>query len=447
LLLSFCAPQKLNSIFSNVFAPPLKISFVDGYAALFAEKLCFSGSPPTPLAAPPPETTLLVLCNVKPCPPQRFWSVAHLSLKWRGTILTTPGYSLNSSGVQMLEKPKGSPYHANFPCAFLATLGILVLALTVFKGTALGQTSAQFEIVANELGGPRTGEITRRHIFIYWEESSFDLERVIQEIRDLSDEYATPKNLRIAVYSDREMLERLRKFEANPIGIQFRQDEAGRKAELEYYSRVYPSQQGYFRVDYARNANFEFLDHNPDKDSPRTERINLKNVSSRSSSDGKSLDSRAASASRRGNVSTAAITSKLANLAESPFASNQSEIRIWIAFNSFHRRGLVIEDRNQQQIKYFPGTLDGSGRPSVRSLAPLSADVSEDWNARTLIEEEHPRDTRWVDPDGINLVVEVRIGEGYRVIAYSVDTDTSKGRELIERVRKLEKEYDIRLLP
>jgi len=347
----------------------------------------------------------------------------------------------------MLKKPKGSPFHAIFSCAFLATLGILVLALTVFTGAVRGQKSAPYEIVANELGGPRTGEITRRHIFIYWDESSFDLERVIQEIKNLSDEYATPKNLRIAVYSDREMLERLRKFEANPIGIQFRQDEAGRKAELEYYSRVYPSRQGYFRVDYARNANYEFLDHNPDKNSPRTERINLKNFAPRSASHGKPSGSENESSSRSDNISAGAITSRLANLADTPFAANESEIRIWIAFNSFHRRGLVIEDRNQTQIKYFPGTLDGSCGPAVRSLAPFSADVSEDWDARELIEEEHPRDTRWVDPDGINLVVEVRVGKGYRIIAYSVDTDTPKGRELIERVRKLEKEYDIQLLP
>ena len=133
-----------------------------------------------------------------------------------------------------------------------------------------------YEVVANVLSGPRTGEITRRHIFIYWEESKFDLDRIIDELYKLSDEYPMPVNLRVAIYSDREMLDRLRKYEANPVAIQFRQDEAGQKAELEYYSRVYPRRDGYFRVDYSRNRNFEFLDYNPERDSPRTQRINVK---------------------------------------------------------------------------------------------------------------------------------------------------------------------------
>src|SRR5690606_37868318 len=90
--------------------------------------------------------------------------------------------------------------------------------------------------------------------------------------------------LRISIYTSRQELVQLREFEDLPFFIEFAETPAGRKAAAEYDERVGPRSEGYFRAEYYRTTAFELIDHSPDKNSPRTERINLKSIAPRSSS-------------------------------------------------------------------------------------------------------------------------------------------------------------------
>lgn len=96
---------------------------------------------------------------------------------------------------------------------------------------------------------------------------------------------------------------------------------------------------------------------------------------------------------------------------------------------------------------FIPGTIDGSGRSQMCNLAVSRVEYLDQWDARTLIEEEHPRDDRWVDPDGTHIVIEIRVGERYKVIEYAVDSDIEKGKELVGKVQILENALKIQLLP
>lgn len=87
--------------------------------------------------------------------------------------------------------------------------------------------------------------------------------------------YPDPYNLRITIYTSKEMLQRLIAFKKfSPI--EFTDDEKGRKAAAEFYEKYYPLPKGYFRFEYFRYGKFEFFDYSPQKEEYEMIRISLK---------------------------------------------------------------------------------------------------------------------------------------------------------------------------
>ncbi len=137
----------------------------------------------------------------------------------------------------------------------------------------LAQTKV--EIILNESAESGKSGIKNRHVFILAGEKIFNLENLEKLFKEYGKAYPEPYNLRITVYSSKEMLQRLINFkEFSPI--EFTEDEKGRKAAHEYYEKYYPLSKGYFRADYSRYAEFDFFDYSPKKEDSEMIRISLK---------------------------------------------------------------------------------------------------------------------------------------------------------------------------
>lgn len=116
----------------------------------------------------------------------------------------------------------------------------------------------------------------RRSLFILMDEKYFNLENLHKLFTKYKELYPEPYNLKIVVYSDLAMLQRLIKFESLPWVIEFSKDEKGRAAEKEFYEKYYPLPKRYFRANYNRYGSFELFDYSPLKESPVMIRVTLK---------------------------------------------------------------------------------------------------------------------------------------------------------------------------
>ncbi len=169
----------------------------------------------------------------------------------------------------------------------ITTVTIFVFAaITICPTGTLGQDSADFEVVFNRVhdGGP--SKIASRHIYVYGQEANFEVDLLIEESKRLAAEYPDPYLLRISIFTSRDDLKRSRHFNERPVFIEFNDTLAGRKAAVEFEERIGPRSKGFYRAEYYRNKAFEILDHTPDKNSPLTKRIDLRDRDARSSTKG-----------------------------------------------------------------------------------------------------------------------------------------------------------------
>jgi len=160
--------------------------------------------------------------------------------------------------------------------------GIFLLLLMLIPLCIEGQNSIKLkevpnkglEIILNEIDDGGRSEIKSRHIFILIEEKEFNLENLNKLFDEFKKLYTEPYNLRITVYSNKEMLQRLIDFKKF-APIEFSDDEKGREASNKYHEKYYPLRKGYFRADYFRYAKFEFFDYSPKKEDTKMVRISL----------------------------------------------------------------------------------------------------------------------------------------------------------------------------
>lgn len=152
-----------------------------------------------------------------------------------------------------------------------------------------------FEVFSNRIdSGGRSG-IRSRDVYVFIEESKFSyqvLKRVIDELRF---EYCNPFDLKITVYSDKEMLKKLANVERQPLTIDFSDNPGGREASGKLYKDAYPRPTGYFRADYFRYGAFEYLRYSPEKGSLEMLKVDytkpLQATSSENGTSGKSCQS------------------------------------------------------------------------------------------------------------------------------------------------------------
>lgn len=160
---------------------------------------------------------------------------------------------------------------ALFWCSVLLPADIFA---QVVKGNS-GLVNVNAEILLNKIKNDGGGKPSRE-IYILIDENEFSLEVIRDIFNHNRNLYPEPYELRISVYSDRAMLERLINFEKQPMTIEFSKDEEGQAAARKFYEKYYPLPEGYFRASYSRYADFEFFDYSPRKNRPQMKRVTLK---------------------------------------------------------------------------------------------------------------------------------------------------------------------------
>ena len=158
---------------------------------------------------------------------------------------------------------------------FLLVLTLIPLCIkgqSSIKSTEVPDKSV--EIILNEIDDGGRSKIKLRDIFILIGENDFNIENLNKLFDKFKKLYPEPYNLRITIYSSREMIQRLIDFKKfSPI--EFTDDEKGREASDKYYEKYYPLPKGYFRADYFRYGKFEFFDYSPKKEDTEMIRISL----------------------------------------------------------------------------------------------------------------------------------------------------------------------------
>lgn len=136
-------------------------------------------------------------------------------------------------------------------------------------------TGPNLEVILNRVTTLGETGIKIRDIYIFLSEEGFSgIPALLDKIQN---ENCDPYVLKIVVYSDRKMLEKLITFDAYPTTVHFKTDEQGQKAESEYYAKVYPNPSGYLRAEYYRNANYELFDYDLDKEVGGMKRVYIRN--------------------------------------------------------------------------------------------------------------------------------------------------------------------------
>lgn len=161
-------------------------------------------------------------------------------------------------------------------CRFRELLPGLSIILFLVLTTQGQKPCDSFDILANVLNDGGESKIQRRHIFARLDEKCFDVEHLRRTFEKMSALHPEPYNLRITFFSDDQELKKLLRFEASIWAIDFKNDEAGKKAERDFYDRQYPKPSGYFRAVYYRYGSHEFFDFSLKKELPETKRVNLK---------------------------------------------------------------------------------------------------------------------------------------------------------------------------
>jgi hypothetical protein len=139
-----------------------------------------------------------------------------------------------------------------------------------------GQSVEDIEIIKNTETIQGKSGVKQRNVYVYIDEKKFDREKIVRWMKDLSQKFRNPTILTITVFTNKEMLDMLIRFESNPPAIDFSNDEIGRNGAAEFYGKIYPKSQGYLRVIYHRFAEFEYIEYSPEKDSSRMLEQDLK---------------------------------------------------------------------------------------------------------------------------------------------------------------------------
>lgn len=131
------------------------------------------------------------------------------------------------------------------------------------------------EIVLNQVEEYGESGIKHRNIFILADEKVFTPGYLEKFFAEYKNKYSKPYDLRIVIYSDKEMIQRLIDFrKMDPI--EFDDSDAGKKAASEYHKRYYPLTEGYWRAEYFRYGKYEFFQYSPKKESYEMIRTSLK---------------------------------------------------------------------------------------------------------------------------------------------------------------------------
>ena len=156
-----------------------------------------------------------------------------------------------------------------------------ILRLILIGVAAFHVTAAQNAIhpvptvVADKVNEGGDSGIKDRHVFVFLDEKSFSIQNLTDLFLKYRDNYCEPYVLRVTVYSDHKMLERLIKFENEPRTVRFSDDKKGLEAAAAFYNSTYPALVGYFRAEYHRYGGYDLFDYSMEKDSPNLTRVDL----------------------------------------------------------------------------------------------------------------------------------------------------------------------------
>jgi len=140
------------------------------------------------------------------------------------------------------------------------------------------------ELLENWVSSGGQSGIEDRQIFIFIPERLFSPERVASLFDQYQREFCDPYILMIFVFTDRNALKKQFAYETKTtVFVDFADTEAGRKASIEYYSKLLPPQTGYFRAEYSRYGDYEQYSYMTAKDSPLTTRVMLRSPNIKSS--------------------------------------------------------------------------------------------------------------------------------------------------------------------
>lgn len=140
------------------------------------------------------------------------------------------------------------------------------------------------ELLENWVSSGGQSGIEDRQIFIFIPERLFSPERVASLFDQYQREFCDPYILMIFVFTDRNALKKQFAYETKTtVFVDFANTEEGRKASIEYYSKLLPPQTGYFRAEYSRYGDYEQYSYMTAKDSPLTTRVMLRSPNIKSS--------------------------------------------------------------------------------------------------------------------------------------------------------------------
>jgi hypothetical protein len=108
---------------------------------------------------------------------------------------------------------------------------------------------------------PPPGSPCGRKIHILVEAANFSRENLLKIFQGISRRYESPRFLEIVAFSDRENLWKDAHSHKLTWCILFRD----KKAQKEFYARIYPAKSGYYRAYYRRYSR-EDLRYSPDPD-------------------------------------------------------------------------------------------------------------------------------------------------------------------------------------
>jgi len=148
---------------------------------------------------------------------------------------------------------------SNFLFIYVAVL-MFVLVVPSYHQSPIrldGAFTKDLEVVENWVHSGGKSGINSRYIFIYLPENAFTRTTISESFDKYQQDFCDPYILAISIYSDKTMLAKKIRFEKNPIGIEFNNDIAGRKAANDYYRMVLPAPNGYFRAEYQRYGDYE----------------------------------------------------------------------------------------------------------------------------------------------------------------------------------------------
>jgi len=160
---------------------------------------------------------------------------------------------------------------------FLILLTLIPLGI---KGQELtkAETFPAVEVVRNKINSGGESGIKSRYLYLLIGEKDFSLDNIQRIFKKYKKIYDHPYNLHINLYSDKEMLQRMIKFNSQRVFIEFADNEKGRAAAQEFYEKYYPLPlpTGYFRAEYSRYGSFEYFNYSPAKEKAEMVRISLK---------------------------------------------------------------------------------------------------------------------------------------------------------------------------